>query len=89
MPYAQRLIFKKSKKFKKVKIAVATNFLESMITNPFPTRAEVNDIYNSLEMGASSLVLAGETAMGKYPIECVELLSKIIKVFKKKVKLIV
>ena len=87
VPYAQRLIFKKLKKFKKVKIAVATNFLESMITNPFPTRAEVNDIYNSLEMGASSLVLAGETAMGKYPIECVELLSKIIKVFKKKVKL--
>ena len=84
VPYAQRLIFKKSKKFKKVKIAVATNFLESMITNPFPTRAKVNDIYNSLEMGASSLVLAGETVMGKYPIECVELLSKIIKVFKKK-----
>jgi len=54
-----------------------------MIKNPFPTRAEVNDIYNSLEMGASNLVLAGETAMGKYPIECVKLLLKIIKVYKK------
>ncbi len=83
IPFAQRYIFKKSKKFKNIKVAVATNFLESMITKPFPTRAEVNDIYNSLEMGASSLVLAGETAMGKHSIECVDFLSKIIKVFKK------
>ena len=57
-----------------------------MIKNPYPTRAEVNDIYNSLEMGASSLVLAGETAMGRYPIECVRLLKKIIKVYKKNKK---
>ena len=40
----------------------------------------VNDIYNALEMGASGLVLAGETAMGKYPIECVKLLLKIIQI---------
>ncbi len=87
VPFAQRLIFKKSKKNKKkIKIAVATNFLETMIKNPYPTRAEVNDIYNSLEMGAKVLVLAGETAMGKYPIECVKILTKIIKVFKKKNK---
>ena len=86
IPAAQRYIFKKSKKYKNVKIAVATNFLETMIKNPYPTRAEVNDIYNSLEMGASSLVLAGETAMGRYPIECVRLLKKIIKVYKKNKK---
>ena len=54
-----------------------------MIEKSYPTRAEVNDIYNALEMGASGLVLAGETAMGKYPIECVKLLLKIVKVFKK------
>ena len=87
VPIAQRLIFKRSKKYKNVKIAVATNFLESMITKPFPTRAEVNDIYNSLEMGASALVLAGETAMGKHPIKCIELLNKIITVFKKRKKI--
>ena len=57
-----------------------------MITKPYPTRAEVNDIYNSLEMGAKGLVLAGETAMGKHPIECVKLLSKIINVFNSKKK---
>ena len=86
VPLAQRLIFKRSKKFRNINIAVATNFLESMITKPYPTRAEVNDIYNSLEMGAKGLVLAGETAMGKHPIECVKLLSKIISVFKSKKK---
>ena len=83
IPLAQRKIFKISKKFKKAKIAVATNFLESMIDNAYPTRAEVNDIYNALEMGASGLVLAAETAIGKYPKECVELLFKIINVYKK------
>ena len=57
-----------------------------MIQKPFPTRAEVNDIYNSLEMGASALVLAGETAMGKYPIECVKFLINLIKVFNRDLK---
>ena len=47
-----------------------------MIKNPTPTRAEANDIYNSLEMGASALVLAAETAIGKYPIECVNFLAR-------------
>ena len=89
IPTTQRHIFKKSKKYKNVKVALATNFLESMIKNPYPTRAEANDIYNSLEMGASALVLAGETAMGKYPIESVNFLSKIIKIFKKNKKLYV
>ncbi len=83
IPLVQRNIFKISKKFKKAKVAVATNFLESMIDNAYPTRAEVNDIYNALEMGANGLVLAAETAIGKYPKECVDLLLEIIKVYKK------
>lgn len=86
VPKAQRDIFKKSKRFKKINIAVATNFLETMIKKPFPTRAEVNDIYNSLEMGADALVLAGETAIGKYPIECVKFLINLIKVFNQDIK---
>ena len=59
-----------------------------MIDNAYPTRAEVNDIYNALEMGASGLVLAAETAIGKYPKECVELLFKIINVYKKIIKML-
>jgi len=77
----QRKILKEAKKKKNIKISIATNFLESMIINPYPTRAEVNDIYNAMEMGASNLVLAGETAVGKYPKECVILLEKIIKTY--------
>ena len=84
IPMAQRYIFASSKKFSGINIAIATNFLESMIDNPYPTRAEVNDIFNSLEMGAKGLVLAAETAIGKHPIECVTLLLKIIKAFKLK-----
>ncbi len=83
IPPVQRKIFKLSNKRKNTKIFIATNFLESMILKPYPTRAEVNDIYNGLEMGAKGLVLAGETAMGKYPMECVKLILKIVNVFKK------
>ena len=82
IPVIQRNILKKSKKYG-AKIAVATNFLESMIENSYPTRAEVNDIYNTIEMGAKFLVLAAETAIGKYPKDCIILLKKIIKEFKK------
>ena len=81
IPVAQRFIFKN--KNKKNRVAIATNFLESMIKNPSPTRAEANDIYNSLEMGAFALVLAAETAIGKYPIRCVNFLLSIIKNFNK------
>tara|TARA_B100000963_G_scaffold89112_1_gene76667 strand:- start:1267 stop:2244 length:978 start_codon:yes stop_codon:yes gene_type:complete len=83
VPIIQRKIFNLAKKYKNKKIAIATNFLESMIEKPFPTRAEVNDIFNACEMKASGLVLAAETAIGKYPKECVSLLKRIIKVFKK------
>ncbi len=85
IPIIQRKILKKSKKYR-AKIAVATNFLESMIENSYPTRAEVNDVYNTIEMGAKYLVLAAETAIGKYPKNCIILLQKIIKEFNKEKK---
>ena len=44
-----------------------------MINKSAPTRAEVNDIYNALELGAKGIVLAAETAIGNYPKECIEL----------------
>ena len=82
IPKAQRYLFNCVKKRKKIKIAVATNLLESMITQPYPTRAEANDIYNSLEMGCSTLVLAAETAVGKYPKECINFAGKMLKSFR-------
>jgi len=84
IPVVQRNLFKLKKKFKDKKLFVATNLLESMLEHNYPTRGEINDIYNSLEMGANGLVLAAETAIGKYPKEAVIFLQKIIKVFKGK-----
>ena len=85
IPVAQRKIIKVSTKNNK-NVYVATNFLESMINNNIPNRGEVNDIYSTLEQGAKGLVLAAETAIGKNPEECVNMLRKIIKVYLKNKK---
>ena len=83
IPLVQRRLFKMKKKYKNKKMYVATNLLESMLENSYPTRGEANDIYNSLEMGADGLVLAAETAIGKHPRDTVQFLQKIIKTYKK------
>jgi len=58
---------------------IATHLLESMIDNPFPTRAEVSDIYNSVMQRSDAIMLSGETAAGKYPIKSVEVMSATIR----------
>lgn len=81
IPIIQKEITKIAKNVK-TKIFVATNFLESMINNPFPNRAEINDIYNTLIDGVDGLVLAAETAIGKYPVESASIIKRIFKSFK-------
>jgi len=58
---------------------VATNLVESMVEKSEPNRAEINDIVQTLENGADGLVLAAESAIGKYPTECVRVISSLIK----------
>ena len=83
VPRYQRWITKKVKD-KGKNIFIATNFLESMVNHPYPNRGEANDIYSCLEMGVDGLVLAGETAIGNYPAECVLFIKKLIKRFPNK-----
>jgi len=77
IPALQKMIISKAHK-KPIPVYVATNLLESMVSLSAPTRAEINDIANTLLDGANGLVLAAETAIGKYPLQCVNMVKKLI-----------
>jgi pyruvate kinase len=77
VPQIQKELIKKCLKVSKP-IIVATQMMEGMIDNIRPTRAEVNDIANSVMDGADALMLSGETSVGKYPVEVIETMQKII-----------
>ena len=77
IPFVQRRIISYAKS-RDVPVYVATNLLESMIKTSSPTRAEANDVASTLLMGANGLVLAAETAIGKYPVESVEMVNSLV-----------
>lgn len=78
IPFLQKMIIKKANQLKK-EVYVATNLLESMITSKSPTRAEVNDVINTLIDGADGLVLAAETSVGLHPVGSVTFIHSLIK----------
>jgi ATP sulfurylase len=82
LPQTQKSVIQRAKALA-CPVYVATNLLESMVSMPVPTRAEVNDIYNTLADGADGLVLAAETAIGKYPLQCISMVSKVIRAFQR------
>ena len=77
IPFMQRRIVSLSRSMK-TPVYIATNLLESMVKTKIPTRAEINDVVSSLLMGSDGLVLAAETAIGKYPVESVQHIRKLI-----------
>lgn len=77
IPLLQKAIIRKAN-LNKVPVNVATNLLESMLVNRKPTRAELNDIINTLLDGANGLVLAAETAIGQHPVGAVDMVLSMI-----------
>ena len=78
IPGLQRILIRKCVEIKKP-VIVATQMLHTMINNPRPTRAEVTDIANAIYYRTDALMLSGETAYGKYPIESVQTMTKIVR----------
>ena len=77
VPIIQKMLVRKAKEAR-IPVIIATQMMESMITSQIPTRAEVNDVANSIMDGADAVMLSGETSVGEYPLEVIKAMRSII-----------
>ncbi|MEH6745681.1 MAG: pyruvate kinase [Maribacter arcticus] len=78
VPLIQKQLVLRAKKAR-IPVIIATQMMETMITSLTPTRAEVNDVANSVMDGADAVMLSGETSVGNYPVEVIEKMASILK----------
>ncbi|MDA9563755.1 pyruvate kinase, partial [Flavobacteriales bacterium] len=77
VPLLQKRVVEKSRKASKP-VIIATQMMETMIDSMTPTRAEVNDVANAVTDGADAVMLSGETSVGKYPVDVIKMMVKIV-----------
>lgn len=77
VPIIQKMLVRKAKEAR-IPVIIATQMMESMITSQVPTRAEVNDVANSIMDGADAVMLSGETSVGEFPVEVIQAMRDII-----------
>jgi len=78
VPLIQKMLVRRAK-LARIPVIIATQMMETMITNAVPTRAEVNDVANSIMDGADAVMLSGETSVGAFPIRVIEKMTEIIR----------